>query len=102
VPLTHSLWPLIATQVVAGFGRGVCNPTLMSLSIRSLPSHERASGMGIYQAIYSIGMFFGPPLSGAIADQAGLSSVFVLTAVLCAGAALWGLFARALKPATAT
>ena len=99
VPLTTSFWPLVATQVVAGFGRGVCNPTLMSLSIRALPSHERATGMGIYQAVYSIGMFAGPPLSGAVADQLGLSSVFILTTVLCVGAALGGLFARSLKPA---
>ena len=100
VPFMQSFWPLVATQMIAGFGRGVCNPTLMSLAIRSLPSHERATGMGIYQAVYSIGMFFGPPLSGAVADQLGLSSVFVVTTSLCVLAAFGALFARALKPAT--
>ena len=96
-PLTHSLGALAAVQVLAGLGRGVCNPTLMSLSIRGLPPHERASGMGIYQAVYSIGMFFGPPLGGAVADALGLPSVFLLTAGFCALAAVWGLMARGLK-----
>jgi MFS family permease len=97
VPLTQSFWPLVVTQVVAGFGRGVCNPTLMSLSIRSLPAHERGTGMGVFQALYSIGMVAGPPISGAVADRLGLPSVFVLTATLCGVAVIWALTARALK-----
>ena len=97
IPLTHDFVALAGTQVMAGLGRGICNPTLMSLSIRSLPAHERASGMGVYQAVYSIGMFFGPPLGGAVADALGLPSVFLLTAGFCALAAVWGLMARGLK-----
>lgn len=99
VPFTHDLLALAATQIGAGLGRGICNPTLMSLSIRSLPTHERASGMGIYQAVYSIGMFFGPPLGGAVADGLGLSSVFLVTAALCVLSAGWGLGARVLSRA---
>ena len=97
VPLTQSFWPLVVTQVVAGFGRGVCNPTLMSLSIRSLPAHERGTGMGVFQALYSVGMVAGPPLSGALADRLGLPSVFIVTATLCGVAALWALASRGLK-----
>ena len=97
VPLTASLPALTATQVAAGLGRGICTPTLMSLGIRSLPAHERASGMGVYQAVYSIGMFLGPPLSGMAADYLGLGSVFVLTAALCLVGATWALLSRALR-----
>lgn len=97
VPFTHGLVLLAAAQAAAGFGLGWCNPTLMSLSIRSLPAHERASGMGIYQAVYSIGMFAGPPLAGMIADLFGLPSVFYATALLSVGSAVWGLRASALR-----
>lgn len=98
-PLAGGLVPLALTQVVAALGRGVCIPSMMSLAIRPLPSQERASGMGVFQAIYSIGMFVGPPLGGVIADSIGLSAVFVAVAVVCVVAALWGASTRALARA---
>lgn len=96
VPLTTSLVGLVATQVVAGAGRGICTPTLMSLGIRAVPSHERASAMGIYQAVYSVGMFAAPPLAGAAADQLGLGSVFLSMAALSVVGGVWAVFTRGL------
>jgi len=96
VPLTTSLAGLLATQVVAGAGRGICTPTLMSLGIRAVPGHERASAMGIYQAVYSVGMFVAPPIAGAIADQLGVGSVFVLMAALSVIACVWAALTRGL------
>lgn len=95
-PLAGGLVPLALTQIVAALGRGACIPTLFSLAIRPLPSHERASGMGVFQALYSIGMFVGPPLGGVIADSMGLSAVFVAVAAICVLAAAWGGRTRAL------
>jgi MFS family permease len=95
-PLAGGLVPLALTQIGASIGRGLCIPTLMSLSIRRLPAHERASGMGVFQAIYSIGMFVGPPIGGMIADAMGLPTVFVAIAGVCLLAAAWGGRTRAL------
>ena len=95
-PLAVGLVALALTQMVAALGRGACIPTLMSLAIRPLPSHERASGMGVFQALYSIGMFVGPPVGGVIADRMGLDAVFVAVAAVCALAAAWGAKTRAL------
>ena len=39
--------------------------------------------MGVYQALYSIGMLLGPLVSGFLADDLGLSTVFYLSAFLC-------------------
>ena len=89
VPFTTTLPGLILTQVVAGAGRGLCTPILMSLGIRAVPSHERASAMGIYQAVYSIGMFAAPPLAGMIADQLGIGAVFFAMAALSVAASVW-------------
>ena len=95
-PLAGGLVLLALTQIVASLGRGACIPTLMSLAIRPLPGHERASGMGVFQALYSIGMFVGPPLGGIIADSLGLPAVFVAVAFICVLAAAWGGRTRAL------
>ncbi len=96
VPLTTSLVGLAATQVVANAGRGLCTPTLMGLGIRAVPGHERASAMGIYQAVYSIGMFAAPPIAGAVADQLGVGSVFLLVAGFSLVASVWAAVTRGL------
>jgi MFS family permease len=100
-PLTSDLVAMTVLQAVSGIGRGISQPTTMSLAIRSLPGHERATGMGIYQAVYSVGMFAGPPLGGAVADALGLPSVFLLTSTLCAAGLVWALLAPALRKSEA-
>jgi predicted MFS family arabinose efflux permease len=45
--------------------------------------------MGVFQAIYAVGMLSGPIVSGAVADAFGLDAVFFLSAaVSVAGGAL--------------
>jgi predicted MFS family arabinose efflux permease len=47
--------------------------------------------MGVYQALYAIGMLTGPLLSGVVADGLGVGSVFYLsgaTVLLAGGLAL--------------
>ena len=48
-----------------------------------LPRHQQATAMGVYQAIYAVGMMTGPLVSGSLADNMGLGSVFYLSASLC-------------------
>lgn len=67
-------------QAVSGVGRGLTRPVLMGLSILAVPTSERATAMGVFQAVYAIGMTIGPTLAGVSADIFGLSSVFVLAA----------------------
>ena len=83
VPSVKRVLLLEAVQVVNGAGRGLLNTTLMALGIRSVPPEERATAMGVYQAIYAVGMLSGPLISGFLANAFGLSSVFYLSALLC-------------------
>ena len=57
-------------------------PALMALSIKSIAPQQRATAMGFYQAVYAVGMIAGPMVSGVLADNMGLSSVFYLSASL--------------------
>jgi predicted MFS family arabinose efflux permease len=82
VPLIHTIPVLIAIQVLNGFGRGVLQTVLMALSIHSIAPQQRATAMGFYQAVYAVGMIAGPMVSGVLADNMGLSSVFYLSASL--------------------
>ena len=87
-PACTTMVALLAVQVVAGFGRGVTGTTLMGLSIRHVASEERATAMGVYQAVYAIGMFLGPLVGGAVGDAAGLGAIFFSTGALQLGATI--------------
>ena len=82
IPFTSSLWFLIVTQALAGFGRGFTSPVLMSLSIKHMAPEKRATAMGFYQAIYGLGMFAGPLFMGAAGDWLTLREGFVIVGVL--------------------
>ena len=98
-PFIHSLNLLILSRVADGMGQGLIYATLMGLSIRAVPPSERASAMGIFQAVYALGMFGGPAISGVIADHWGLGVMFLVTGVVSIGMAVvawWGLRASVL------
>ena len=82
VPATRTPMELGMVQFASGLGRGSLSTLLMALAIRSAPPGARATAMGIYQATYAIGMLAGPLISGALADNIELATVFHLSAVL--------------------
>jgi len=94
VPLVSSLTALGALQVLSGLGRGVTQTILIGLCLRAAPPAEQATAMGAYQAIYAIGMFAGPAVSGPVADHLGLDAVFYLSAGVAVLAALLVLATR--------
>jgi MFS family permease len=70
-------------QVLMGLASGVGYPVLMGLSIRYVDDARRATAMGLYQAVYAIGMFTGPWLSGILADAIGIQPMFAITGAAC-------------------
>lgn len=88
--VASSLPVLFTAQVCMGLSQGVSYPVLMGMSIRFVPDSDRNTAMGLYQAVYAIGMFAGPALSGVLASAVGVRPMFGVTA---AGCLLLGLFA---------
>ena len=82
VPGVSSLWLIGLSQFLGGAGRGLSRPVLMGMSIRSVSSAERATAMGVFQAVYALGMFGGPATAGFLADAFGLSSIFLLAGLV--------------------
>ncbi len=78
-PLCETLPILLAVQVVAGGARGVVGTTLMGMAIRRVSQSERATAMGVYQAVYAIGMFSGPLIGGLVGEVSGLPMIFIST-----------------------
>ncbi|MBP1155111.1 MULTISPECIES: MFS transporter [unclassified Paenibacillus] len=82
IPFSHSLWMLMITQCLAGFGRGFTSPVLMALSIKHMDVGKRATAMGFYQAIYGLGMFAGPLFMGIAGDWLTLKQGFIIIGAL--------------------
>jgi MFS family permease len=80
IPFTPEVTVLMAIQVSFGLGNGVLMTVLMALSIRDVSREQQATAMGVYQALYAIGMLTGPLVSGFLGAGLGLSAVFYLAA----------------------
>lgn len=82
IPFVSAVPVLMLTQVSSGIGAGILMTTLMSLSIRNIPRENQATAMGIYQAVYAVGMLTGPLISGFLGSNLGLDAVFYTAASL--------------------
>jgi MFS family permease len=74
---------LFVAQFIISFGSGIAFPLLMGLSIAHVEGKQRATAMGLHQAIYGMGMFVGPFISGWIARWMGIQPMFGFTGLLC-------------------
>jgi predicted MFS family arabinose efflux permease len=71
------------------------NALLITLAVLAVPPAQRATAMGVYQAIYALGMLAGPWVAGLLAGTAGLPAMFVVSALVgAAGAGLAVLLRR--------
>lgn len=92
IPLIDSLTVLYIGQAAGGFGRGLVFPLLMGLCIKNFTGDKRSTAMGVFQAVYGLGMFAGPLLAGVVSHTAGLAAGFVVTGLtgLCGAVlAVW-------------
>ena len=69
-PSLTSTSPLIVVQVLAGGAGAFVNIVLFANSGRDFSDDQQILSMGIFQTVYSIGITFGPILTGAILDFA--------------------------------
>ncbi len=90
--LASDLWLIFVAQVCIGLSQGIGYPVLMGMSIRHVADGERATAMGLHQAVYAIGMFGGPWLSGILADAMGIQPMFGVTAAACLMLGLFGTY----------
>tara|TARA_Y100001970_G_scaffold269086_1_gene361053 strand:+ start:4548 stop:5654 length:1107 start_codon:yes stop_codon:yes gene_type:complete len=87
-PITNNVMLIILLQFFCGIGRGIMTALLMSLVIKQSSMENKSTSMGIYQSLYSVGMFVGPFLSGIIAAMTKVESIFYLAAIIC----IFGMF----------
>lgn len=98
-PLVSDFGLLLVVQAVGGLGRGLAFPSLMGACLRVVGPHERATAMGVYQAVYAAGMTLGPATAGVIAESLGVSgALWVSGGLTLVGLLLTGPAFRATDP----
>ena len=88
--LASSMFLIFVAQLFIGLGAGISYPVLMGMSIEHVAEAERATAMGLHQAVYAVGMFSGPWLSGILADIMGIQPMFGVTGFACLGLGILG------------
>lgn len=91
---------ILVAQMLAGFALALLNSLLMSECVRGVPPGEKTTAMGIYQAIYGLGMTIGPIYMGRTIETVG---TMVGCLIFAGFVLLVALFVRLFlfKPATA-
>lgn len=79
-----NIWVLFLAQLICGIGNLLLFSVLAALAIRYVPQENQSTAMGLFQALYGIGMTAGPVLVGNIASASGYQMAYLFFAVLSA------------------
>ncbi len=80
---------LFVSAAIFGFGQSLCFPALLTIALAGALPSERSSIVGGFTAFVDVAFGAGPLMLGAVAELAGLRSVFWFSAVMAlAGLAL--------------
>ncbi len=77
IPQSATVPLLLLPLGLASVGRGISQPSLMSLVSKKAPHHMRGAVMGTFQASASLGRVIGPILAGLLYDHWQASPFYV-------------------------
>src|SRR5262249_4374743 len=69
VPFSPTVALLLLPLGLSAVGRGIGQPSLMSLVSKKSPHHARGTVMGTFQASASLGRVIGPVIAGFLYDR---------------------------------
>lgn len=84
IPLIRQVPLLCLAQILGGFSFASLLSLFMSGAVEGVPQEKRSTAMGFFQAVYGIGMTFGPTLMGVMVQSAGMQAAYWAMAALCA------------------
>ncbi len=89
VAYSKNMYYLYAAQIIGGISNLMANSVLMSMIIRFVPQENQSTAMGLFQALYGIGMTLGPVMTGQIAGMFNYSMAYLVMGGMTFAAALF-------------
>lgn len=80
----------LVAVTITGIGYSLVYPGLGVEAIRLAPPQSRGAAMGTFTAFLDLSLGLASPLLGLIADASGLSVIFLVSAAVVAGTAMFG------------
>lgn len=88
-----SIPAIFLLQILPGLSTGVLLSYIISEAMKEVPSHQKSTAMGFFQAVYAIGMTAFPVLTGSLAQHFSPARAYdVLGAIALLGGIGAGLF----------
>lgn len=78
VAISNTVFVIMVLMLISGFAKGLLQPVLTSLAIADASDNLRSTAASFFQSVYGIGMTLGPIVSGAIADNMGMTAAFII------------------------
>lgn len=82
MPWSPNIWVLYGLQALAGAAFGMISTVLNSLIVTHTPAWQQSTRVGLYQSIYSAGIFFGPVLVGYIKYYFAMTQGFMVVGLI--------------------
>lgn len=92
VPLVGNVVVIFLLQALPGMSNGILLSYLTSESMRNVPEEKKSTAMGLFQAVYAVGMSVFPAVVGALAEHVNVAVGYAFLAA----AALLGMTAALL------
>ncbi|WP_312504090.1 MFS transporter [Lacrimispora sp.] len=86
VPAAGSVPVILLLQILPGMSTGILFSFATSEAMQEIPAGSKSTAMGLYQAVYALGMTTFPIFTGALASRAGILKGYLLLAwIACMG-----------------
>mgnify|MGYP000388152611 FL=1 len=92
VPRVGNVTVIFLLQALPGMSNGILLSYLTSESMRNVPEEKKSTAMGLFQAVYAVGMSVFPAVVGALAEHVNVAVGYAFLAA----AALLGMTAALL------
>ena len=92
IPSSTSVLPILALQLLPGMSTGILFSFLTSQAMKQVPPEKKSTAMGLYQAVYALGMTLLPMLSGVLAQKVSMKGAYLCLAGICIVASLSSMY----------
>lgn len=80
VPSAETIPVLLLLQILPGISTGILFSFVTAEAVKGIPAGKKSTAMGLFQAVYALGMTVFPVFTGALASKSGMGESYLLLA----------------------